>query len=716
MLLPSQDSCVERIRVGLSERETHTLLQQVPKAFRTQINDVLLSSLASALQTETGAAQQRIDLEGHGREHIGDDLDVSRTIGWFTTMFPVALDVSATSDAVGRLLAVRDQLGAAPHRGMSYGVLRYSASDAAVRASLESAPQSEVLFNYLGRFDAVVADSKLFAFADESTGPWRSPRAHRTHALEVIAVVRDGRLEVEWQFDTGSHRHETITRVAESMLTGLRELLTAAEDDHLTGFTPADFPDAALDPESLTRLLARYPGLEDVYPLTPMQRLFFAMDTSESRIGFEQWQFRIDGAIDTSAFRRAVEHALTRHSVLRTAFVDDIGAQPMQVVLQSVALPWAEHDWRALAPDEQAAHLQDLLHVDAANGFDLVSPPMMRVALCRTGEQMWHLVWSTHHLCIDGWSWPVVFRDISHAYSAYARGGEPALEPAIPFHAYADWLANPPDSEKFWRLRLHDFKPTPMRLDLTEAEPAVSARQQAVHSTETVVIDAAITAALTGLARRARVTPSVVLNAAWALLLSHYADSRDVVFGASFSGRPAELTGVESMVGPCVNNVPVRVAITPGQTLASWLAEMQQSQFDLTQHQYAPLEQIQQWAAIPWRYRLFDSLIVFQNYQVDDDARRIGADAEMTLLYAPEATNYPLTVAVSMGDELRGSADPSAPRVQRRRRSAIRPGSCRHPACGLADDTITTVRRAHCAAATGNARSPAVPRPQGTPS
>ncbi len=687
---PSQQSHVERVRVGLSERETHTLLQQVPKAFRTQINDVLLSSLASALQTETGAAQQRIDLEGHGREHIGDDLDVSRTIGWFTTMFPVALDVSATSDPIGRLLAVRDQLGATPHRGMSYGVLRYAASDPVVRASLDSAPRSEVLFNYLGRFDAVVADSTLFAFADESTGPWRSPRAHRTHALEVIAVVRDGRLEVEWHFDTGVHRHDTIARVAESMLTGLRELLTAAEDDHVAAFTPADFPAAALDPESLARLLVRYPGLEDVYPLTPMQRLFFAMDTSASRIGFEQWQFRIDGSIDTSAFRRAVEDAVARHSVLRTAFVDDIGAQPVQVVLQSVALPWAEHDWRALSPDEQAAHLQDLLHIDAANGFDLATPPMMRVALCRTGEQMWHLVWSTHHLCIDGWSWPVVFRDISRTYAAYAEGGEPAHESAISFHAYADWLANPPESETFWRSRLHDFKPTPMRLDLTEAVPAVSAGQHAVHSTETVVIDSATTAALTGLARRARVTPNVVLNAAWALLLSHYADSRDVVFGASFSGRPAELTGVESMVGPCVNNLPVRVAITPGQTLASWLAELQQSQIDLTQHQYAPLEQIQQWAAIPWRYRLFDSLIVFQNYQVDDDARHIGADAELTLLYAPEATNYPLTVAVSMGEELRVRLihQPHAVDVEDVQRYGQDLGTILR---GLADDSTTTV-------------------------
>ena len=285
-------SRVERVRVGLSEMETRTLLQQVPKAFRTQINNVLLSSLAGALQKETGGARHRIDLEGHGREHIADDIDVSRTLGWFTTLFPVALDVSVAGDAVGRLLAVRDQLRALPHRGMSYGLLRYAAPDTAVRASLATARPSAVLFNYLGRFDAVVADSKVFEFADESTGPWRSPRAHRTHALEIIAIVRGGRLEIEWHYDAGVHREATIARAAESMLAALRELLTAAVTGLAVHFTPADFPAAGLDRESLAKLLARYPDLEDVYPLTPMQRLFFAMETSASRIGFEQWQFR----------------------------------------------------------------------------------------------------------------------------------------------------------------------------------------------------------------------------------------------------------------------------------------------------------------------------------------------------------------------------------------------------------------------------------------
>ncbi|MGA9829320.1 MAG: condensation domain-containing protein, partial [Rhodanobacteraceae bacterium] len=647
-------SRAEGVVTQLSEAETQALLQQLPKVFRTQINDVLLSCLARALQRFTGGDQFRIDLEGHGREHIADDIDLSRTMGWFTTLFPVALQIPADGDAIDCLLAIRDQLRRIPQRGMSYGLLRYAPRDASVSTELAATKPASVLFNYLGQFDAVVADSQLFAFADESTGPWRSPAARRTHTLEIVSLVRAGQLEIEWNYDAQVHAMATITGVADAMLAALREVLAIAADSPDVRFTPLDFPLAGLDTESLTRLLTRYPRAEDIYPLTPMQRLFFAMESSAAGLGFEQWQFRIDGSIDPGLLRRAVEFAAGRHSILRTAFVDG-ATQPLQVVLQTAALPWTEEDWRGMTAADQSARLESLLQADAATGFDLAAPPAMRIELRRIGDACWHLVWSTHHLCIDGWSWPVFFRDVSRAYTAFAADAEPASEAAIPFRDYVEWLTHSaPDSAEFWRKQLREFAaPTPLRLGLA-AQSTATVEASAEHFAETTLrIDADTTAALRSLARSVQVTPNVLMNAAWVLLLAHYADTADVVFGASFSGRPTEVRGIESLVGPCVNNIPVRVAVRAEQSLASWLAELQHAQFELAQHQYAPLEQIQQWAQIPWRHRLFDSLIVFQNYQVDADARRVGAAAQLTLIKAPEATNYLLTLAVTLADEMR---------------------------------------------------------------
>ena len=638
---------LRRFVIALDADETRGVLQALPRAFRTRINDVLLGSLTRALQQVAGGSTFRIDLEGHGREHIADDVNVSRTVGWFTTLFPVALDVPSGGDAAEAALAVRDRLREVPHHGMSYGLLRYASPDRAVREALAACAPSTVLFNYLGQFDAVVADSKLFSFAAESTGPWRSPRAHRTHALEIVALVRDGRLEIEWNYDAALHRDATISRAAEAMRAALREMLAAAASGAVR-FTPADFPLVRLGTDALQRIAASHPGAEDVLPLTPMQRLFFAMEASAAGLGLEQWQFRIEGAIDASALRRAFEWTIARHAILRTAFIDDGAGEPLQVVVRDATLPWHHEDWRDRDDAVRSKRLATLLREDGTTAFDLARPPAMRVTLIRTADDAWHLVWTTHHLCIDGWSWPVVFRDVARAYAAYASGSEPAFEAAIPFRDYVEWLAaSAPAADDFWRAHLRGVDaPTPLRAH------APAASDGTLVSETTLTLDENIATALRQLARRHQITPAVALNAAWALVLAHRADAGDVVFGASFSGRPPEIRGIESMAGPCVNTLPVRVAVTPDLPISDWLTRLQHAQVDLAQHQYTALGDIQRCSAVPPRYRLFDSLVVFQNYQIDADALRLG-DAALMPVAAPEATNYPLTITVTLGEELR---------------------------------------------------------------
>jgi len=635
----------------LSRIETRALLQRLPAAFDSQINDVLLTALGRALHRWTKAATLRIDLEGHGREHVSDAIDVSRTVGWFTSLYPIALRIDAAGDAPSTLASVGEQLRRIPDRGFSYGLLRYASADPSVRDALAAAPASPVLFNYLGQFDAVVADSAIFSFASESTGPWRSARARPAYPLEVVAMVREGQLEVAWHHAFDHAGAESIARVASDMTDILRELIAAAEPSRRRPRGASRSPLAGLDDAAFTQLLVRYPTLEDVYPLTPMQRLFLAMETSQASLGLEQWQFRLDGALDADLLRHAIESVVQRHAMLRTAFVAEGVVEPLQVVLGEAAVPWSEEDWRALPPGEQSRRLDELLAGDASAAFDLARAPLLRVALRRVGDESHHLIWTTHHLCIDGWSWPIVFADVSRAYAALENGREHVPEEPPRFRRYVEWLASAaPPSQDFWKAQLAGFAaPTPLPSG-TDPGPG---RDGAAFEELVASLPATTTSRLLAVARRLRVTPSTVFGGAWSLLLAHYSGATDVVFGASFSGRPAEIEGIERMVGPCVSNLPVRVAVDPAATLGSWLAGVQQRQFALAEHQYASLEQIQQWSGIPWRLRLFESLVVYQNYQVDADARSIGAGIRSTLLRAPEATNYPLTLAVSIDDELR---------------------------------------------------------------
>jgi non-ribosomal peptide synthase protein (TIGR01720 family) len=646
---PNLESDARSVKSNLTSAETRALLQQVPSAYRTQINDVLITALVRALQEWTGGETFRVDMEGHGREDLFQDVDISRTVGWFTTLFPVRLELPTGLAPGPALQSVKEQLRRIPDRGMSYGLLRYACGDTQIRDALARAPGSALLFNYLGQFDQVVAGSQLFGFARESAGPWHSPQARRTHWLEVLCMVRDGRLEIEWIHNPAIHGNAVVEKLAADFLKALRG--TIAHCLSASGRTPSDFPLAALDQASLDGLCQRYPGLEDLYPLAPMQRLFHAMESAHSNLGFEQWHFRIDGRVDADLLQRAVLRVVERHPVLRTAFAAANRAEPVQVVLKQVALPWSVEDWRALAPAEQSARMQELLDADRRAGFDLEHAPLMRVALRRVADETYQLVWSTHHLYIDGWSWPLVLREVSTVYEALRRGSEPQLGSPCTYRSYVQWLRqDAPDSEAFWKEELAGFE-SPTLLNLG-AQPLAGEAQPGRFAEHSASLDQEATAGLVALGRLQHVTLSTLVQGAWAILLSHYSGAPSIVLGAAFSGRPAEIPDIESLIGPCVSNLPVRVNVTPRDSLLPWLASLQQRQFMLAEHQYASLEQIQKWSQVPWRHRLFDSLIVFQNYRIDEAARRLGSDARLVPLVAPEATNYPLTIVVTPKPEL----------------------------------------------------------------
>jgi len=631
--------------VSLDREETRALLQQVPAAYRTQINDVLLAALALALRGWTGREAHRIDVEGHGREEWIGPLDVSRTVGWFTSLYPVALDLEGVSDEGSAVKLVKEALRRVPDRGLSYGVLRWASPDPAVRTELAGCPPADLLFNYLGQFDQVVAGSELFRFADEPTGNWHGPENERTHRLEVVALVRDGRFEARWIYGAERDRPEVVERVAGDFIHALRRVIEHCTAAGIGGYTPSDFPLARIEQDALDQLLTRHADLEDVYPLSPMQRLFLSLEAGSGQVGFEQWVFRLGGPLDSAALREAWETTVARHGILRAAFVTDVGHEPLQVVKTRVETPWVELDWTDVA--DAQTRLQSFLDSDRERGFDVGVAPLNRLTLIRLADVDHRLVWSTHHLYVDGWSWPLIFRDVGAAYAARLAGVAPELGQPRQFGDYIGWLTDAaPDSHLFWQESLEGFtSPTPLP---RESAPVADAEGICESSTR---LDAPTTAALQSLARAQRVTLNTVVQGSWAILLSHLSGRDDVVFGAAFSGRPPELPGIETLVGPCVNNLPVRVRLDGERAIGDWLAELHELNLEVAQHQYASPAEIQEWAGVPWRLRLFDSLVVFQNYLVDEAVRTWGA-VDVEPLVAPEATNYPLTLTVTPGDEL----------------------------------------------------------------
>jgi non-ribosomal peptide synthase protein (TIGR01720 family) len=237
------------ITVELDEAETHALVHEVPRAYRTQINDALLVALAQSLAAWTGSSAVRFDLEGHGREPLFGEVDLTRTVGWFTSIFPVRIEV-ASWEAGEALKSVKEQLRRIPNRGITYGLLRYQSSDPSVIERLKQAPQPEVGFNYLGQF----ADTAKL----ESSGRMRSARARRRHLIEIDGAIWGGRLRVDWVYSENHHRRATVDRVAEDFIGRLRSLIEHCRSRVRADFTPSDFAQAGISQKDLDKLVAAF--------------------------------------------------------------------------------------------------------------------------------------------------------------------------------------------------------------------------------------------------------------------------------------------------------------------------------------------------------------------------------------------------------------------------------------------------------------------------
>ncbi|HEX8128534.1 MAG TPA: amino acid adenylation domain-containing protein, partial [Pyrinomonadaceae bacterium] len=398
--------------------------------------------------------------------------------------------------------------------------------------------------------------------------------------------------------------------------------------------------------------------VEDLYPLSPLQQglLFHTLYAPESGVYVEQLNCTLGGELDLDAFGRAWRQTVERHPILRTAFVWEGLDEPVQVVRRSVRLPFVQEDWRASSAAEQGASLRAYLKDDLRRGFDLSKAPLMRIALLQLSEDTYQFIWSYHHLMLDGWCIPLVLREVFAFYEAFSRGESFAPERPRPYRDYIAWLRRQDlrKAEAFWRQTLKGFHaPTPLPgVKAFDGADGKVGQADEEYGEQEISLPAETTAALQSLARSQGLTLNTLVQGAWALLLGRYSGERDVVFGVTVAGRPAELAGVEAMVGLFINTLPLRVEVDGGQELLPWLKSLQAQQTELRQYEYSPLVQVQGWSDVPRGMPLFESLLVFENYPVDASFRQQLAQLSVSNIQKVERTNYALNLLAVPGTQL----------------------------------------------------------------
>ena len=390
-------------------------------------------------------------------------------------------------------------------------------------------------------------------------------------------------------------------------------------------------------------------NIESIYELSPLQQglIFHCLYSPESGVYFSQFNCAFPN-LNVEAFKSAWQFVIERHPVFRTAFFWKELHKPLQVVERRTALPLEEKDWRRLSSEEQQSQLDRFLEEDRARGFDLERAPLMRLTLIRTGESSYQFIWSHHHLLLDGWSVAVVLNEVFADYEAKLSGQSLQLPPARPFSDYVAWLSQRDEAgaERFWRKYLSGFTAAtslPASFDKSEktgygeAEGSLTVEQ---------------TAAVRALARRARVTLNTIVGGAWGVLLARSAGVEDVVYGAVVAGRPAELEGVERMVGLFINTLPVRVQVRDEMAVEEWLQGLQREAAAVRQYEHTSLAQVQRWSEMPAATPLFNTILRFQNYPLDlssndeDATLRISADVSI------DWWHYPLCLVATAGEEM----------------------------------------------------------------
>ena len=646
----------DTVSVRLDAEHTRQLLQQAPSAYRTQVNDLLLTALARVLCRWSGQSSALIQLEGHGRETLFDDIDLTRSVGWFTSAYPLRLTPQLEQGA--SIKAIKEQLRAVPHKGLGYGVLRYLADDL-TQHTLAALPSAEITFNYLGQFDQSFGSEALFHPLDESAGLAHDPDAPLPNALSVDSQVYGGELVLRWTFSRERHDQQTIRGLADAYLAELHSLIAHCLRDDAGGLTPSDFPLAHLSQAQLDALPVPASAIEDVYPLTPMQEGLLLHTLLEPGTGlyYMQDRYRINSALDPERFAQAWQAVIARHEALRASFCWNVGADMLQVIHKPGSTPMEYLDWSADAEDEQEPRLQALLKQEREAGFDLLNQAPFHLRLIRVGAERYWFMMSNHHILIDAWCRSLLMNDFFDIYTALGEGRDAQLATPPRYRDYIAWLQrqNLDEARQWWQQNLQGFeRTTPIPSD----RPFM--RDHAGHGGMLVGdcytrLDARDGAQLRELAQAHQLTVNTFAQAAWALVLRRLSGDRDVLFGVTVAGRPVEMPEMQRTVGLFINSIALRVKLPEDDqpcSVRQWLSGLLDSNMQLREYEYLPLVTIQEHSELPKGQPLFDSLFVFENAPVEvsvlDRAQSLNATSDSGRTH----TNFPLTAVCYPGDDL----------------------------------------------------------------
>ncbi|WP_028545533.1 non-ribosomal peptide synthetase [Paenibacillus taiwanensis] len=626
--------------IVLDKLYTDSLLTKVNTAYSTELHEILLSALTCTLANFNQAERIQVQLESNGREPLLDDVDISRTVGWFTSQYPVALHSKASvSDLI---ISTKDTLRRVPRNGIGYGMLKYVSP-----FELKSIRKPDVCFKYVGQLDELIS-GEWFSLSDISPGEEVSQDSVRLYPLNIIASVLQQQFTLTISYIREEYQDETIDGLLQRYIDNLKQIIDhCLSKDHVV-ITASDITDEDITWDELDPYLKQLDTIKRIYPLTPMQEgLLYHSLADKGEFYHLNMELRVIGDLNEELFRQSFKDLIDRYDVFRTTFDSQHFKENMQIVYKSIEEDFTYLDIRDLQVDQEA-YITKLVSADRKRGFDLSCDNLIRLYVVRMKDQQYSLILSNHHIILDGWSFGIISSELFDNYRRRLRNAPVKASYVTPYETYIKWIGSQDHAAAlhYWSTYLKGYDTT---IDIPFKKAATTeGRPQEVI----LELDKEIVKQIELLAKNNNVTINTVFQSIWAIQLQKYNHVDDVVFGFIVSGRTTQINGIDEMVGLFINTIPLRVNTIHEKRYSHMLQQIK-SDFNASEpYQYCSIADIQKLTEVG--NSLINGLMVFENYPIDKDMINQGLQEQVNLQIQSarsfEETNYSFNVKIFPGE------------------------------------------------------------------
>lgn len=624
---------------------TERLLRDAPRGFYTEINDLLLTALTLAVSEALNVTELGLTLEGHGREDLDATIDVTRTVGWFTCLYPVRLSLQSSLNET--LIQVKESLRAIPDKGIGFGALGFNR---------ETLPL--IGFNYLGQFDhrlvpelsdpehstetETETETKLWQLTHDMTGEPVSKHNQRHFLLDFNGGIINGKLH----FNLGSRLNNQITQALVTCFKhAVERVVDSAVDQAQQGgqHTPCDYLAPDLSLSRLRTLESRF-DIDTIFAANSLQQgfIYHALTAAEDDAYRVQLLIDYQEELDIDCYKQAWRLASLKYPSLRIAF--DWDGEPLQIITRACSLTeehFTQIDLSHLSLDERDASITSLQVADRKKAFDLSKPGLMRFTIIRHAINRYTVMKTDHHSIKDGWSTPVLWQYVQQTYRALMRGEQPEREVDTAYLETQKWYVTHQQAAKsYWAEQQQTWQGmNNINALLTHPLESMPAKQVNIHKSHALNLPKEELIALKALCKKQAITLNVAVQFAWHKLLHTYTGDSQTIVGTTVSGRNIPITGIESSVGLYINTLPLAVNWTTSASVASVLNAIQKSVLELNQYSNIALASLQDKGEA-----LFQSLLIFENYPVNLDENNTQ---DLSIRAGIEKTDYPLTLTVA---------------------------------------------------------------------